>query len=210
MGGGGPGSGPVAVKSHLEPYLPSPRVIKEDETYRLDYDLPESVGALHPFYGNFGICLRALVYISRLGSDGIRRASSTANLNANYLAKRIAPHFPIPYGERCMHEFVATGEPFKKHGVKTLDIAKRLLDFGFYAPTIYFPLVVPEALMIEPTETESRETLDRFAAAMETIASEAVESPQQLRDAPTRTPVRRIDETSANRNPVVTAPDPQR
>lgn len=209
-GGGGPGSGPVAVKSHLEPYLPSPRVIKEDETYRLDYDLPESVGALHPFYGNFGICLRALVYISRLGSDGIRRASSTANLNANYLAKRIAPHFPIPYGERCMHEFVATGEPFKKHGVKTLDIAKRLLDFGFYAPTIYFPLVVPEALMIEPTETESRETLDRFAAAMETIASEAVESPQQLRDAPTRTPVRRIDETSANRNPVVTAPDPQR
>jgi len=205
-GGGGPGSGPVAVKSHLEPYLPVPRVVKEGDKYRLSYDFPESVGALHSFYGNFGIYLRALVYINRLGSDGIRRASAAANLNANYLAKRIAKHFPIPYGERCMHEFVATGEPLKKHGVKTLDVAKRLLDFGFYAPTVYFPLVVPEALMVEPTETESRETLDRFAEALETIAREALESPEKLHDAPVHTPVRRVDETSANRNPVVTAP----
>ena len=205
-GGGGPGSGPVAVKSHLEPYLPTPRVVREGAAYRLEYNFPRSVGALHSFYGNFGIYLRALVYISRLGSDGIRRASATANLNANYLANRIAKHFPIPYGERCMHEFVATGDSVKKYGVKTLDIAKRLLDFGFYAPTIYFPLIVSEALMVEPTETESRETLDRFAAAMETIALEAAESPDRLREAPTRTPVRRLDETTANRHPIVTVP----
>ncbi len=205
-GGGGPGAGPVAVKSHLVPYLPTPRVVEEDGHYRLDTSNPRSVGALHSFYGNFGICLRALVYITRLGADGIRRASSTACLNANYLAKKISPHFPIPYGERCMHEFVATGEPYKAHGIKTLDVAKRLLDFGFYAPTIYFPLVVKEALMVEPTETESRETLDRFADAMARIAREAVESPEVLTAAPTQTPVRRLDETSANRNPVVTAP----
>ena len=205
-GGGGPGAGPVAVKSHLTPYLPTPRVVEEDGRYRLDHNVPKSVGALHSFFGNFAICLRALVYITRLGSDGIHRASSTANLNANYLARKLSPHFPIPYGERCMHEFVATGEPYKAHGIKTLDVAKRLLDFGFYAPTIYFPLVVKEALMVEPTETESRETLDRFADAMARIAREAVESPEVLTAAPTTTPVRRLDETSANRNPVVTAP----
>ena len=160
---------------------------------------------IHSFYGNFGIYLRALVYITRLGSDGVRRASATANLNANYLARKLAKHYPIPYGERCMHEFVATGEPYKKYGIKTLDIAKRLLDFGFYAPTIYFPLVVPEALMVEPTETESRETLDRFAEALVTIAEEAASDPEKLKQAPTRTPVRRLDETTANRNPIVTA-----
>jgi glycine dehydrogenase subunit 2 len=203
-GGGGPGSGPVAVKSHLEPYLPTPRVVAHGGRYRLDYDCPKSVGGLHSVYGNFGIYLRALAYICRLGADGIRRASETANLNANYLARRIAGKFPIPFGERCMHEFVATGEPYKKYGVRTLDIAKRLLDFGFYAPTIYFPLVVSEALMVEPTETESRETLDRFAATLEAIAAEAIESPERLHEAPTRTPVRRLDEASANRKPVVT------
>jgi len=205
-GGGGPGAGPVAVKSHLEPYLPTPRVVEEDGVYSLDYNLPKSVGALHSFYGNFGICLRALAYITRLGADGIRRASATANLNANYLARALSAFYPIPYGERCMHEFVATGEPYKAHGVKTLDIAKRLLDFGFYAPTIYFPLVVPEALMIEPTETEGRESLDRFVEVLKQIAKEAVETPEVLREAPTRTPVRRLDETAANRHPVVTAP----
>jgi len=205
-GGGGPGAGPVAVKSHLEPFLPTPRVVETDGMLRLDYGFPKSVGALHSFYGNFGICLRAMVYITRLGADGIRRASAAANLNANYLARSLSKLYPIPYGERCMHEFVATGEPYKKYGVKTLDIAKRLLDFGFYAPTIYFPLVVSEALMIEPTETEGRETLDRFVAALTEIAKEAVETPEKLREAPTRTPVRRLDETTANRHPVVIAP----
>jgi glycine dehydrogenase subunit 2 len=142
----------------------------------------------------------------RLGSDGIRRASSTAVLNANYLAARIADKYPIPYGSRCMHEFVASGESLKKHGVRTLDVAKRLLDFGFYAPTVYFPLTVPEALMVEPTETESRETLDRFADALLEIAREAESSPDTLHQAPTRTPVRRVDETTANRSPVITVP----
>ena len=205
-GGGGPGSGPVAVKSHLEPFLPSPRVVEKDGKFSLDYNRPKSLGALHSFYGNFGIYLRAYTYITRLGSDGIRRASSTAILNANYLAKRVARAYPIPYGERCMHEFVATGEPLKKYGVRTLDVAKRLLDFGFYAPTVYFPLTVPEALMVEPTETESRETLDRFADALLEIAREAEATPDVLHAAPTKTPVRRLDETTANRNPVVTVP----
>jgi glycine dehydrogenase subunit 2 len=205
-GGGGPGSGPVGVKKHLQQYLPVPRVANRDGGYSFDYDHPKSVGALHSYYGNFGICLRALVYITRLGSDGIRRASGAAILNANYLAKRLAKQFPIPYGERCMHEFVATGEPFKKHGIRTLDIAKRLLDFGFYAPTVYFPLVVPEALMVEPTETEGKETLDRFADAFARIAREAIESPEFLKEAPHHTPVRRLDETTANRHPVITAP----
>jgi len=205
-GGGGPGSGPVAVKSILEPFLPTPRVVEKDGTFHLEYNRPKSVGALHSFFGNFGIYLRAYTYIMRLGSDGIRRASSTAILNANYLAKRVSGKYPIPYGDRCMHEFVATGEPLKQYGVKTLDVAKRLLDFGFYAPTVYFPLTVPEALMVEPTETESKETLDRFADALLRIADEAEKTPEVLTSAPTRTPVRRLDETTANRNPVVTVP----
>jgi glycine dehydrogenase subunit 2 len=209
-GGGGPGSGPVAVKSHLEPYLPAPRVVESGGRLRLDYDRPRTIGAVHSFFGNFGIYLRAYAYITRLGADGVRRASSTAILNANYLAKKLAPFFPVPYGERCMHEFVASAENMKKHGVKALDVAKRLLDFGFYAPTIYFPLVVPEALMIEPTETESKEALDRFVNALARIAKEAVESPATLTSAPTRTPVRRLDEATANRNPVVAVPmEPQ-
>jgi glycine dehydrogenase subunit 2 len=205
-GGGGPGSGPVAVKSHLEPFLPVPRVVETGGELRLEYNRPKTIGALHSFYGNFGIYLRAYTYIMRLGSDGIRRASSTAILNANYLAKRIVSKYPIPYGERCMHEFVATGEPLKQYGVRTLDVAKRLLDFGFYAPTVYFPLTVHEALMVEPTETESRETLDRFADALLQIAHEAETSPDTLHHAPTNTPVRRLDEITANRNPVITVP----
>jgi glycine dehydrogenase subunit 2 len=205
-GGGGPGSGPVGVKSHLEPYLPAPRLAGNGEGFTLDYDRPKSVGALHSFYGNFAIYLRALVYITRLGAEGVRRASGAAILNANYLAASLSHLYPIPYGERCMHEFVATGEPFKSHGVRTLDIAKRLLDFGFYAPTVYFPLVVPEALMVEPTETEGKETLDRFVSALTQIAREAAESPEVLKEAPHNTPVRRLDETTANRNPVLTAP----
>jgi glycine dehydrogenase subunit 2 len=205
-GGGGPGSGPVGVKSHLEPYLPVPRVANNGGTYALEDDRPKSVGRLHSFFGNFGIYLRALVYITRLGSDGIRRASGAAVLNANYLASLLADAFPIPFGRRCMHEFVATGEPYKNRGVRTLDIAKRLLDFGFYAPTVYFPLVVPEALMVEPTDTEGKETLDRFAETMLQIAKEATETPEVLKEAPHNTPVRRLDETTANRKPVVAVP----
>ncbi len=205
-GGGGPGAGPVAVKSHLEPYLPLPKVEKsKDGEFSLSYNYPKSVGAMHSFFGNFGICLRALVYISRLGAEGVHRASGDAILNANYLAKHLNQWFPIPHGERCMHEFVATGEPYKAHGVRTLDIAKRLLDFGFYAPTVYFPLIVPEALMVEPTETESKETLDRFIDAFRQIAEEAKSNPERLTEAPLQTPVRRLDETAANRNPIVTA-----
>jgi glycine dehydrogenase subunit 2 len=206
-GGGGPGSGPVCVKKVLAGYLPSPRVTLEDGVYRLSCENGGEVGPIHSYYGNFAIYLRALAYIERLGAEGLRRVSATANLNANYLAKSLIDAFPIPYGERCMHEFVASGDPYKKHGIRTLDIAKRLLDFGFHAPTVYFPLVVPEALMIEPTETESKETLDRFVAIMKQIAREAVEQPQLLKEAPSRCPVQRLDEITANRQPVISEPE---
>ncbi len=205
-GGGGPGSGPVGVTEHLARYLPNPRVTCEGGFYRLEQENPNPVGAIHSFYGNFGIYLRALVYIERLGAEGLRRVSTVANLNANYLAKALCDTFPIPYGQRCMHEFVASGDPFRKYGIRTLDIAKRLLDFGFHAPTVYFPLVVSEALMIEPTETESKDTLDRFVAVMKQIAREAMEQPELLKKAPQNCPVERLDELTANRRPVLTEP----
>ncbi len=205
-GGGGPGAGPLGVRKPLEKYLPEPRVRKDGERFSLVSESAESVGAIHSFHGNFGIYLRALSYIVRHGAEGLKRISGAANLNANYLAERLSGLYPIPYGKRCMHEFVASGEPYKKYGVRTLDIAKRLLDFGFYAPTIYFPLVVPEALMIEPTETESKETLDEFVAVMEQIAKEARENPELLRSSPLSTPVRRLDEVTANRKPVLAVP----
>jgi glycine dehydrogenase subunit 2 len=205
-GGGGPGSGPVGVKAALANYLPGPRVVKRGDHFSFEHDTPDSVGAIHSFYGNFGVYLRALCYITLHGAEGLNRVSATANLNANYVAKGLSDLYPIPYDRHCMHEFVATGEPYKKHGVRTLDIAKRLLDFGFHAPTVYFPLVVHEALMIEPTETESKETLDAFIAAMRQIAREAVETPNVLKEAPRNTPVRRLDEVTANREPRLTAP----
>jgi glycine dehydrogenase subunit 2 len=205
-GGGGPGSGPVGVTESLARYLPGPRVIEDGDGFRLAKTKPDGVGAIHSFYGNFGIYLRALSYIVRHGAEGLKRVSATANLNANYLAELLSELYPIPYGKRCMHEFVATGEPYKKHGIKTLDIAKRLLDFGIHAPTVYFPLVVPEALMIEPTETESKETLDEFVAVMKRIAREARENPELLKSAPQSTPVRRLDEVTANRKPVLAVP----
>jgi glycine dehydrogenase subunit 2 len=205
-GGGGPGSGPVGVHEALRPFLPGPRVRREDGNFVFDEAGDKRVGAIHSFYGNFGIYLRALSYIVRHGAEGLRRISGAANLNANYLANALDELYPIPHGKRCMHEFVASGEPFKKHGVRTLDIAKRLMDFGFHAPTVYFPLIVPEALMIEPTETESKETLDRFVEAMKQIAREAAEDPDLLKTAPHNTPVRRLDEVTANRHPVLTAP----
>ena len=206
-GGGGPGAGPVGVAEALAPFLPGPRVRCDGTRYSFDRQNPSSVGAIHSFYGNFAIYLRALVYITRHGAEGLRKVSGAANLNANYLAKALSDVFPVPHGTRCMHEFVASGEPFKSHGVRTLDIAKRLLDFGFHAPTVYFPLIVPEALMIEPTETESKETLDRFVAIMKQIAREAEENPELLTTAPHNTPVRRLDEVTANRHPVLTAAD---
>lgn len=205
-GGGGPGAGPVAVKKFLAHLLPSPRVETAGTGYRLVEKGAAGVGSIHSFYGNFAICLRALAYIERVGAEGLRRISATANLNANYLAKAIEKLFPVPFGTRCMHEFVASGSDIKQYGVRTLDIAKRLLDFGIHAPTVYFPLVVPEALMIEPTETESKETLDRFVSIMHQIVTEAKENPELLTGAPRSCPVRRLDEVTANRQPVVTAP----
>ena len=206
-GGGGPGAGPVGVKRKLAELLPVPRIRMEGGHFAVERENPSSVGEIHSFYGNFAIYLRALVYITRHGAEGLRRVSGAAILNANYLAAALAGVYPVPYGKRCMHEFVASGEAFKKHGVRTLDIAKRLLDYGFHAPTVYFPLIVPEALMIEPTETESKETLDRFVEVMLRIAREAEENPDLLKNAPHETPVRRLDETTANRHPVLAAAD---
>jgi glycine dehydrogenase subunit 2 len=201
-GGGGPGSGPVAVKKHLEPFLPVPLVVHTAGRYYREWDRPQSIGKLHGYFGNFGMMVRAYTYISMLGREGIKETAQAAVLNANYLAARIEAKFPMMYG-RGMHECVATGAPFKAFGVKTLDIAKRLLDFGFHAPTIYFPLIVPEALMIEPTETATKEELDRFADTMLQIAEEAERTPELVTGAPHVTPVNRFDEAAAARNPNV-------
>ena len=168
-GGGGPGAGPVGVTQGLARFLPRPRVRREGDRFFFDHGSTDGVGAIHSFYGNFAVCLRALAYVVRHGADGLKRVSAAANLNANYLAAALADVYPVPYGTRCMHEFVASGEPLKKYSVRTLDVAKRILDFGFHAPTVYFPLIVLEALMIEPTETENKETLDRFVAVMKRI-----------------------------------------
>jgi glycine dehydrogenase subunit 2 len=198
-GGGGPGAGPVAVAAHLEPFLPVPRVVERDGGLALDDDAPQSIGRVHSFHGNFGILLRALVYISTLGPEGLRAVSRTAILNANYLMRRLAKVYDLPHPEHCMHEFVLSGRGLKRHGVKTLDVAKRLLDFGVHAPTVYFPLIVDEALMIEPTESETLDRLDHFAAAMKRIVEEARENPERLHEAPLTTPVSRLDEARAAR-----------
>jgi len=202
-GGGGPGSGPVAVKKFLEPFLPVPIVVKEkDGRYRREWARAQTIGKLHGHFGNFGVMVRAYTYIARLGREGIKQTAQGAVLNANYLAARIEAKYPMPYG-RGMHECVATGTVFKPFGIKTLDIAKRLLDFGYHAPTVYFPLIVPEALMIEPTETETKDDLDRFADAMLQIADEAEHTPELLTGAPRTTPVSRFDEAAAARTPNV-------
>ena len=202
-GGGGPGAGPVGVKRILEPYLPTPRIIQVDEQLRWSDDFPKTIGRVRSFYGNFGILVRAYAYILAMGSDGLTQATRMAVLNANYLRKRLEQEFHIASHEPCMHECVFSDASFKHTGVKTLDIAKRLLDYGFYAPTIYFPLVVSGALMIEPTETESKEMLDEFVDAMLAIAYEARTSPEAFKDAPMTTPVSRLDETRAARHPVL-------
>ncbi|HHX95351.1 MAG TPA: aminomethyl-transferring glycine dehydrogenase subunit GcvPB, partial [Clostridia bacterium] len=200
-GGGGPGSGPVGVVEKLVPFLPVPVVEKRDYGYYLDYDRPESIGKIHSFYGNFGVVIKAYAYILSMGMEGLRRASEEAVLNANYMMRALAKYFHLPYDRTCMHEFVLSGSKQKEMGIRTLDMAKRLPDFGFHPPTVYFPLIVEEAMMIEPTETESKETLDAFIEAMKQIAREAEENPDMLKNAPHTTPVRRLDETRAARQP---------
>ncbi|ANU12943.1 Glycine dehydrogenase [Planococcus halocryophilus Or1] len=202
-GGGGPGSGPVGVKKDLMPYLPKPVLVKKDEAYTFDYDRPESIGRVKPFYGNFGINVRAYTYIRSMGPDGLKAVTEYAVLNANYMMRRLQPHFDLPYDRHCKHEFVLSGRRQKKLGVRTLDMAKRLLDFGYHPPTIYFPLNVEEGMMIEPTETESKETLDAFIDAMIQIAKEVEENPEIVQNAPHTTVINRLDETKAARQPVL-------
>jgi len=202
-GGGGPGSGPVGVKKDLMPYLPKPVLVKKDEAYTFDYDRPDSIGRVKPFYGNFGINVRAYTYIRSMGPDGLKAVTEYAVLNANYMMRRLQPHFDLPYDRHCKHEFVLSGRRQKKLGVRTLDMAKRLLDFGYHPPTIYFPLNVEEGMMIEPTETESKETLDAFIDAMIQIAKEVEENPEIVQNAPHTTVINRLDETKAARQPVL-------
>ena len=200
-GGGGPGAGAIGVTGELDKFLPLP-VLEKDAHGDLyfNYDRPHSIGRLHTFYGNFANLVRAYAYITNLGGDGLRRVSEDAVLNANYLKELLRNDFELPYDAPCMHEFVISGSRQKKLGVKTFDISKRLLDFGVHSPTNYFPLIVPEAMMIEPTETESKETLDYFASVLQQIAREAKENPEIVTTAPHNTPVRRLDEVSAARN----------
>jgi glycine dehydrogenase subunit 2 len=214
-GGGGPGSGPIAVSDRIAPYLPVPRIVRDGSgngagpSFDLDYEAPKSIGRLRGFQGNFGVFVRSLAYITSLGADGLRDASETAVLNANYLlaklrAGRAGEYLPLAFDRTPMHEFVLSGAPAKRElEVRTLDVAKRLLDYGFHPPTVYFPLLVDEALMVEPTETETRESLDRLAEAFDEILAEADDDPEVLRRAPYTTPVRRLDEAAASRKPVI-------
>jgi glycine dehydrogenase subunit 2 len=214
-GGGGPGSGPIAVSDRIAPFLPVPVVVRSDDgpsgapTFDLDHERSKSIGRVRGFHGNYGCFVRAYAYICSLGGDGLLDASQNAVLNANYLLARltrkgVAEQLPLAYGELCMHEFVLSGGPMKRAlKIKTLDLAKRLLDHGFHPPTVYFPLLVDEALMVEPTETETRETLDAFAEAVAEILREAAEAPEIAANAPYTTPVRRLDEVTAAKRPVI-------
>ncbi len=202
-GGGGPGGGPIAVRETLEPFLPVPAVVRDGERFRLDHDRPKSIGKVRGFTGPFGVFVRSYAYIRTYGPL-LREMSEVAVLNANYLLARLQDAYDVPFDRLCMHEFVLSARTLKReHGVTALDVAKRLMDYGFHPPTIYFPLVVPEALMIEPTETEAKETLDAFADAMLAIAREAAEEPERVKEAPTSRPVRRVDEVKAAKQPVV-------
>jgi glycine dehydrogenase subunit 2 len=201
-GGGGAGHGPLGVAAHLVEYLPTPIVVADGTTFRLDFDRPKSIGPMRSFWSNFAHALRALAYLYANGEAGLKRVSQLAVLNANYLRVKVAEFLETPYAENCRHEFVASAQGLKRdHGVRALDLAKALLDYGYMAPTIYFPLIVPECLMIEPTETESKETLDAFVEALRTIVERAKSDPQSLFDAPESTIVGRVDETRAARQP---------
>jgi glycine dehydrogenase subunit 2 len=219
-GGGGPGAGPIAVSDRVEPFIPRPQVVRVpdgegDWKYDLDEDRPRSIGRMRGFQGNFGVFVRSYAYILSLGGDGLSEASRLAVLNANYLKHRLSRgragrYLPVGFDRHCMHEFVLSGAPMKKQlGVRTLDLAKRLLDFGFHPPTVYFPLLVEEALMVEPVETESKEVLDSFADAIEKILEEAEADPTVATEAPYTTPVRRLDEVAASRRPVIRQPGPE-
>jgi len=201
-GGGGPGAGPIAVRDMLAPYLPAPLVARDQNgTYHLEHDRPKSIGRVRAFFGNTGVLFRAYCYIRSQGPDGLKRVAEHAVLNANYLLSLVEDVYPVPLGSRCMHEFVASARSIaKERGIRAMDIAKRLIDFNFHAPTVYFPLIVSEAMMIEPTETESRETLEAFARVLRAIASE---DPQVLHDSPLTTPVSRPDEVKAAKTPVL-------
>jgi glycine dehydrogenase subunit 2 len=202
-GGGGPGGGPLAVRERLEPFLPVPAVVRDGDAFRLDYDRPKSIGKVRSFYGPFGVFVRSYAFMRAYG-PALREMSEVAVLNANYLLARLAEAYELPFERLCMHEFVLSARRLKReHGITALDVAKRLMDYGFHPPTIYFPLVVPEALMIEPTETEAKETLDAFADAMIEIAREAAEDPEALKEAPHRRPVTRLDEVKAAKQAVV-------
>jgi glycine dehydrogenase subunit 2 len=203
-GGGGPGSGPVGVSKKLVNYLPVPRLIKNGSIYSWSADFPETIGRVRAFYGNFNVIVKAYTYIRSLGLEGLIHATEMAVLNANYIKEKLKPYFDLPYDRICMHECVFSGKrQVAENGVHTTDIAKRLIDFGYHPPTIYFPLIVPEAIMIEPTETESKETLDTFCDAMIAIAREAKENPERVKNAPQSTPVSRLDEVLAARKPDV-------
>ncbi len=200
-GGGGPGSGPVGVAKHLEPFLPISRVVKRnDGTYALNYDYPKSIGYVAPFYGNFSVCLKAYAYILMLGREGLMQVSEDAVLNANYVMRSLIDTYDVPVKRSCMHECVLSASNLAEHGIRAVDVAKGLIDRGMHPPTVYFPLIVKESMMIEPTETESKETLDRFITAMKEIADLARENPDKLHEAPVTAPVRRLDETKAARD----------
>jgi glycine dehydrogenase subunit 2 len=202
-GGGGPGGGPIAVRKTLEPYLPVPAVVRDGDAFRLDYDRPKSIGKVRGFTGPFGVFVRSYAYIRAYG-PALSEMSEVAVLNANYLLARLKEAYELPFDRICMHEFVLSARRLKReHGITALDVAKRLMDYGFHPPTIYFPLIVAEALMIEPTETEAKETLDAFADAMLAIVREAAERPELLKEAPHDRPVRRLDEVKAAKRAIV-------
>ncbi len=202
-GGGGPGSGPVGVKERLIPFLPVPLVSKEADRFYLDYDVPETIGKMHSFYGNFGVVIKAYTYMRMMGAEGLKEASTDAVINANYLRSLLKKTYHVPYDRICKHEFIVSAKPEKKKGAGAGDIAKALLDRNFHPPTVYFPLIVEEALMIEPNDTEAKETLDAFAAAMEQIARDIDEDAEKVAHGPYNTVVGRLDEVRAVRNPVL-------
>jgi glycine dehydrogenase subunit 2 len=202
-GGGGPGGGPICVRESIEPFLPAPRLVREGDAYRLDHDRPKSIGRVRGFAGPFGVFVRSYAFMRAYG-PGLRDMSDAAVLNANYLLARLRDVYDLPYGRHCMHEFVLSARTLKReHGITALDVAKRLMDFDIHPPTVYFPLIVPEALMIEPTETEPKERLDEFCDVMLRIAHEASVDPDVLHDAPHNRPVRRLDEVKAAKRAVV-------